>query len=160
MMLGRGAAIMDEVIAFLTANPGWSWMITAAVLFALDVMAPGFFLLWFGAAAAVVGLLVFAAPIAFTWQVLAFCGVSVLSVLLGRALWGGSRGVSDKPLLNQRARQLIGRDFVLATPIRSGRGRITAGDSLWSVKGPDMPAGTSVRVVDADGTVLIVEAAG
>ena len=41
-----------------------------------------------------------------------------------------------------------------------GRGRITAGDSLWSVKGPDMPAGSTVRVVDADGTVLIVEAAG
>ena len=84
----------------------------------------------------------------------------MLSVLAGRALWGGDRGgVSDKPLLNQRARQLVGRNFVLATPIQSGRGRITAGDSLWSVKGPDLPVGTSVRVVDADGTVLIVEAA-
>ena len=103
----------------------------------------------------------FAIPIAFTWQILVFCGVSVLSVLLGRALWGSDRGgESDKPLLNQRARQLIGRHFVLATPIHSGRGRITAGDSLWSVKGPDMPAGSTVRVVDADGTVLIVEAAG
>jgi membrane protein implicated in regulation of membrane protease activity len=152
---------MDAVIAFLTANPGWSWMITAAALFALDVMAPGLFLLWFGAAAAVAGLLVFAVPIDFTWQILAFCGLSVLSVLLGRALLGGNRGgLSDKPLLNQRARQLIGRNFVLATPIQSGRGRITAGDSLWSVKGPDMPAGSPVRVVDADGTVLIVEAAG
>lgn len=152
---------MDSVIVFLSDNPGWSWMIAAVVLFALEVMAPGFFLLWFGAAAAVVGLLVFAVPIEFTWQILAFCGVSVLSVLLGRALWGGDRvGVSDKPLLNQRARQLIGRNFVLATPIQGGRGRITAGDSLWSVKGPDMPAGAPVRVVDADGTVLIVEAAG
>jgi inner membrane protein len=152
---------MDYIITFLGANPGWSWMIVGAVLFALDVMAPGFFLLWFGAAAAVVGLIVFVIPIEFTWQILAFCGVSVLSVLLGRALWGSNRdGVSDKPLLNQRAKQLIGRNFVLATPIQSGRGRITAGDSLWSVKGPDMPAGSSVRVVDADGTVLIVEAAG
>ena len=152
---------MDSLAAFFSNNPGWSWMIVGAVLFALDIMAPGFFLLWFGAAAAVVGLIVFAIPIGFTWQVLAFCGVSVLSVLLGRAMWGSNRGgVSDKPLLNQRARQLIGRNFVLATPIQSGRGRITAGDSLWSVKGPDLPAGSSVRVVDADGTLLIVEAAG
>ena len=152
---------MDNVIVILTDNPGWSWMIAAAVLFALEVMVPGFFLLWFAAAAAVVGLLVLAVPLAFSWQILAFCGVSVLSVLLGRALWGSYRGeVSDKPLLNQRARQLIGRNFVLATPIQSGRGRITAGDTLWSVKGPDMPAGAPVRVVDADGTVLIVEAAG
>ena len=89
---------MDYIIAFLGANPGWSWMIAGAVLFALDVMAPGFFLLWFGAAAAVVGLIVFAIPIEFTWQILVFCGVSVLSVLLGRALWGSNRGgVSDKP---------------------------------------------------------------
>ena len=152
---------MDYVINVLAANPGWSWMIVGAALFALDVMAPGFYLLWFGAAAAVVGLIVFAIPIGFTWQILVFCGVSVLSVLLGRALWGSDRGgESDKPLLNQRARQLIGRHFVLATPIHSGRGRITAGDSLWSVKGPDMPAGSTVRVVDADGTVLVVEAAG
>ena len=120
---------MDDLFAFLAFNPGWSWMIAGAVLFALDVMAPGFFLLWFGAAAAVVGLMVFVYPIAFTWQVLAFCSVSVLSVLAGLALWGGDRGgVSDKPLLNQRARQLIGRNFVLATPITSGQGRITAGD--------------------------------
>lgn len=151
---------MDYVINFLAANPGWSWLIAGAVLFALDVMAPGFYLLWFGAAAAVVGFILFAIPLEFTWQVLVFCGVSVLSVLLGRAMWGGNRGgISDKPLLNQRARQLIGRDFVLATPIQSGRGRITAGDSLWSVKGPDLPAGSAVRVIDADGTVLIVEPA-
>ena len=58
---------MGSIDTFLTANPGWSWMIVGAVLFALDVMAPGFFLLWFGAAAAVVGLLVFAIPIEFTW---------------------------------------------------------------------------------------------
>lgn len=151
---------MDDIIAFLAFNPGWSWMIAGAVLFALDVMAPGFFLLWFGAAAAVVGLLVFAIPIEFTWQVLAFCGVSVLSVLAGRALWGGNRGgVSDKPLLNQRARQLIGRNFVLSTPITSGQGRITAGDSTWSVRGPDLPQGATVRVVDAEGTMLLVQPA-
>ena len=90
---------MDDLIAFLANNPGWSWMIVGAILFALDVMAPGFFLLWFGAAAAVVGLIVFAIPIGFTWQILVFCGVSVLSVLLGRALWGSNRGAeSDKPL--------------------------------------------------------------
>jgi membrane protein implicated in regulation of membrane protease activity len=85
--------------------------------------------------------------------------LSVLSVLLGRAMWGGSRGISDKPLLNQRARQLIGRTFVLATPIQSGRGRITAGDSTWSVRGPDLPQGATVRVVDAEGTMLLVQAA-
>jgi membrane protein implicated in regulation of membrane protease activity len=124
------------------------------------VLAPGFFLVWFAVAAVAVGLLLFAVPMDTQWQILAFCGFAVVSVLAGRALWGSDRaGVTDKPLLNQRARQLIGRTFSLATPIRGGNGRITAGDSQWSVRGPDMPAGALVKVTEADGTVLIVEAA-
>ncbi len=151
---------MDTVIIFLRDNPGWSWMIIGAALFALDVMAPGLFLLWFGVAAVVVGGIVFAVPLDFTWQILAFCAASVLSVLLGRSVLSGARGgASDRPLLNQRARQLIGRTFVLATPITSGQGRITAGDSTWSVRGPDLPQGTTVRVVGAEGTLLLVQAA-
>ena len=38
----------------------WTWMILAAILFALEVMSPGIFLMWFGMAAAVTGLLAFA----------------------------------------------------------------------------------------------------
>jgi membrane protein implicated in regulation of membrane protease activity len=151
---------LDNLAAFLAANPGWSWLIVGAALFVLDVMAPGLFLVWFGAGAAVVGAILFAVQLGFAWQILLFCGVSVLLVLLGRRFWSGTRGgVSDKPLLNKRARQMIGRNFALATPIQSGRGRITAGDSLWTVKGPDMPAGSAVHVIGAEGTVLIVEPA-
>ncbi len=95
------------------------------------------------------------------WQILIFCAASVISLLIGRALWGGRSGeAADNPFLNQRARQLVGRTFTLATPIHGGQGRITAGDGLWSVRGPDLPAGRLVRVTDAEGTVLIVEDAG
>jgi inner membrane protein len=151
---------LENLAAFLAANPGWSWLIAGVALFVLDVMAPGLLLVWFGAGAAVVGAILFAVRLSFAWQMLLFCGVSVLFVLLARTFWSGIRsGVSDKPLLNQRARQMIGRNFVLASAIESGRGRITAGDSLWTVKGPDMPAGSAVHVIGTDGTVLIVEAA-
>jgi membrane protein implicated in regulation of membrane protease activity len=152
--------VMSEIVVFFSSEPGWIWLIIAVALFTLDVLAPGFYMLWFGVAAGAVGLLVFAVPLPPLWQILAFCGASVLSLFIGRALWGGRRAnVSDKPFLNQRAQQLVGRTFVLATPIEGGRGRITAGDGLWSVRGPDMPQGSLVRVTDADGTVLIVEAA-
>ena len=33
----------------------WAWMILAAILFALEVMSPGIFLMWFGMAAAATG---------------------------------------------------------------------------------------------------------
>ena len=149
---------MESLIGFFAAEPGWVWLIIAAALFTLDVLAPGFFMLWFGVAAMAVGLLVFAVPLDVTWQIVAFCAASLISLMIARLLWGGKRSeLSDKPLLNERARQLVGRTFVLATAIRGGRGRITAGDGLWSVRGPDLPEGVLVRVTGADGTELVVE---
>ena len=40
--------------ALFTLGP-WNWMILAAILFVLEVMSPGIFLMWFGMAAAVTG---------------------------------------------------------------------------------------------------------
>jgi hypothetical protein len=33
------------------------------------------------------------------------------------------------------------------------------GDTVWKVKGPDLPAGARVRVVDVEGAVLVVTGA-
>ena len=151
---------MEAMVNFFSVEPGWAWLIIAVILFVLDIMAPGFYMVWFGLAAAAVGGLAFAVPMETEWQILAFCAACIGFLMIGRALWSGRRAeVSDKPLLNQRAQQLIGRTFVLATAIQSGQGRIRAGDGLWSVRGPNLPEGSAVRVTDADGTVLIVEAA-
>jgi membrane protein implicated in regulation of membrane protease activity len=150
---------MESIIGFFAAEPGWVWLIIAAALFTLDVLAPGFFMLWFGGAAAAVGVLVFAVPFDATWQIVAFCVASLISLMIARMLWGGKRGeISDKPLLNERARQLVGRTFVLATPIRGGRGRVIAGDGMWSVRGPELPEGALVRETGADGTEHVFEA--
>jgi membrane protein implicated in regulation of membrane protease activity len=91
---------MGSIVEFFSNEPGWIWLIIAVALFALDVLAPGFFMLWFGFAATVVGLLVFAVPLEPLWQILAFCAACIISLLIGRALWGGRRAnVSDKPLM-------------------------------------------------------------
>lgn len=151
---------MIEIYDFLSAEPGWVWLIVSVLLFTLDVLAPGFFIIWFGVAAIVTGAAVFMIPMDTVYQILTFCIASVASLLIGKALWGNSRGgESDKPLLNQRAEQLVGHTYTLATAIEGGRGRITAGDGLWAVRGPDLPQGTFVRVTAADGTELIVEKA-
>lgn len=151
---------METIVDLLSFEPGWVWLIVAAVLFALDILAPGFYMVWFGLAAASVGFLVFAVPIETNWQILAFCAACIGFLIIGRALWSGRRAdVSDKPLLNQRAQQLIGRTFVLVRPIQGGQGRIIAGDGVWSVRGPSLPEGALVRVTGSDGTVLLVEAA-
>ncbi len=151
---------MDWLNEVVSGESPWGWLALAAILFALDISAPGFFLVWFAIASAGTGALLFAVPLANPWPLLAFCGFSVLSLLLGRALWGSHREVeSDRPLLNQRGRQLVGQTFLLTDAIIGGRGRMKVGDTVWTVTGPSLPAGQLVRVKHAEGIVLTVEAA-
>ncbi|MBZ9794985.1 NfeD family protein [Mesorhizobium sp. ES1-4] len=136
----------------------WNWMVLGFVLLVVEVVAPGFFMLWIGIAALIVGavsLLVWDAAI-WTWQVqvLLFLVLSLVSAFAGKKLMGGRDQPTDQPLLNRRGAQMVGKMATLAEPIRDGRGRIKLGDTLWRVSGPDLPAGTQVRVTAAADTDL------
>jgi membrane protein implicated in regulation of membrane protease activity len=58
--------------------------------------------------------------------------------------------------LNRRAEAQIGRVVTLVEPIVDGRGKVRIGDTVWSASGPDLPAGSRVRVVAAHGALLEV----
>jgi inner membrane protein len=151
---------MEWLNIIVSGESAWGWLALAAILFALDVFAPGFYLVWFAIASTITGMLLFAAPLANPWPLVVFCAASVLSLLIGRALWGSHREIeTDKPLLNQRGRQLVGQTFVLTDAISGGRGRLKVGDSVWTITGPNLPAGELVRIKSAEGIVLTVEAA-
>jgi inner membrane protein len=145
--------------ALLALGP-WNWMILAAVLFLLEVMAPGIFLMWFGLAAAVTGILAFGLEIGWQWQLVWFCLLSLAAVLLALKYLRQHPLQSDRPLLNERALQHVGQCFDLVDPIMNGRGSVKIGDSIWRVEGPELPRGTRVRVLGANGTLLKVESAG
>jgi membrane protein implicated in regulation of membrane protease activity len=136
----------------------WVWMVLGFVLLVMEVIAPGIFMLWIGIAALLIGvvsLLIWDAEF-WTWQiqVLAFLAMSLVSTYVGKRLVGGRDDGTDQPLLNRRGAQMIGRMATLDEPIRDGRGRIKLGDTLWRVSGPDLPAGTQVRVTGAADTDL------
>jgi hypothetical protein len=145
---------MIETIAALGA---WSWMIAAAALFVLELMAPGIFFMWFGIAAVVTGLIMFRYDITWQWQLIWFCGLSLASALLAYKFLRKHPLESDQPLLNNRAAQLIGQNFDLIDPIVNGRGSIHSGDTIWRVEGPELPKGARIKVVGADGALLKVE---
>lgn len=138
---------------------GWLWLILGLLLFILEMLAPGSFLVWFGIAAVAVGLLTFAVDTGWQWQLIAFGLTSLVSLVIGRQFFGSASAEADRPFLNRRAQQLTGRTFILEQAIVSGRGRVRIGDTVWTVQGPDLPAGAQVLVTGADGTRLIVEAA-
>lgn len=146
-------------MAFGMQGAVFGWAIFALLLFGLEMLAPGAFMLWLGFAAGAMALLVWAFPeLSFLLQAVLFVALAVISVLVSRK-WFRSREISgDQPALNRRAEQLIGRVVPLERAIERGTGRVQIADAYWQVSGPDLPEGRSVRVVGVDGMTLTVEA--
>jgi Membrane protein implicated in regulation of membrane protease activity len=137
-----------------------TWAAAALLLIAAETLAPGAFMLWMGFAAVAVFLLVLLVPgVPVLAQVAAFVVLSFVSIQVYRKWFRNSGRTSDRPLLNRRAEQNIGVVAPLDQPIAGGRGRIRIGDAFWVVEGPELPAGTPVRVVAVDGMVLKVQEA-
>ena len=135
-----------------------TWAAVALLLMAAETLAPGAFMLWMGFAAAAVFLGVLLVPgIPVLAQVAAFVVLSFVSIQVYRRWFRKSGRQSDQPLLNRRAAQTIGLATPLDQAITGGRGRIKLGDAFWAVEGPDLPAGTPVRVVAVDGRTLKVQ---
>jgi len=82
-----------------------------------------------------------------------------VSIQVYRKWFRGRARESDRPTLNRRAFQHVGRVVALEQPITAGRGRVKIGDAFWIVQGPDLPVGTPVRVTGTDGMILQVEPA-
>ena len=137
-----------------------AWACLALLLIAAEVLMPGVFMLWLGIAAGVVFAVVLLVPgIPPPWQALGFIVLSFATIVIYRRFFGQLDERSDQPLLNRKAEQFVGKIFILDTAIVNGNGRIKMGDALWTVTGPELPAGTRVRVIAADSMILTVVAA-
>ena len=138
----------------------WNWLIFGIVLMGLELLAPGVFLIWLGFAALLVGLLSFAINPSWQLQILMFAVFAIAAVPLWRRLARSNSAVSKtNPFLNKRADALVGRVFTLERPIIDGSGTVRIDDTIWRVAGPDVPAGSRVKIVQADGASLTVAAA-
>lgn len=138
----------------------WHWFVLALVLGAIEMVLPGAAFLWLGLAAALVGLLLLLIPdLGVTGQLALFAVLSIAAIVATRLLPRPALEETDQPTLNRRALHYVGRTVTLESAIVNGRGRAFVGDTLWTVEGADLPAGASVRVIDADGTTLKVEPA-
>lgn len=135
----------------------WNWWILGIVLLCVELVAPGTFMLWFGVAAIIVGILSLFLDWSWQAQLITFGVLALLSVILSRLLLRKRPSEGEAPFLNRRADALVGRGFVLTEPIVNGRGRLSIDDTVWRIEGPDMPAGTHITVSGAHGSRLVVE---
>ena len=136
----------------------WHWWIIGLGLLSLEMLLPTeFVLVWMGVSAIVTGFLAWVLPLNWQIELILFGVLSVVSYFGYRKL----RPIieSDKPTLNRRGHSYVGRRFTLRDPIVNGIGTLHVDDSQWRISGPDLAAGSQVRVCEADGVMLTVERA-
>ena len=150
---------MNHMTNYIIELGAWSWLIFGALLLAIEVLAPGTYMLWVGVAALITGAAAITFGLGFEAQLIVFVTAAVLSVLVGRKFMTGRSDETDQPFLNERQDQLIGKTFTVTTAIKNGRGKVKVGDTVWSVNGPDSETGSQVRVTAVDGNRLTVEQA-
>ena len=141
-------------------DPLWWWVGAGALLGILEILLPGIFLIWIAIAAWITAAVVAVVPgMTLAVQLVIFVALAFVTVFAGRLYYARNPVESADPHLNTRTSRLIGQVVIVESAIENGKGRVRVGDGVWNACGPDVPAGTSVRIVAADGTVLTVELA-
>jgi membrane protein implicated in regulation of membrane protease activity len=137
----------------------WIWILGGLALFAFELLTPGgFFVIFFGVGALVVGLLSGLGLIHGPVEWLVFSGVSIVSLLLFR-----------KPLLDWMKQRegprapvdsLIGETAVLTEDLPAGGvGKAELRGTSWNVRareGSGLPRGQRTKVERVDGLTLWV----
>lgn len=138
-------------------SPAELWLIGGALLIVAEIIAPGFFLIWVGAAAVITGGATWVLGLSPDITFMVFAIVAVALVVSARTWLPYNAGSNPEPMLNQRAARLVGQTVRVEEPISAASGRVQVGDGAWSAKGCDAAVGTLVKITGTDGNILIVE---
>jgi len=127
------------------------------VLLIAEVIAPGFFLLFVGAAAIATGLFTVLFSLGIVPQLALFALYALLAVLIGRRFYANLPKDHADPLLNDRAGRLVGKVVTVTVAVDEHHGRVRVGDSEWSARGDPAAPGERVRITGIEGNCLTVE---
>jgi membrane protein implicated in regulation of membrane protease activity len=139
-------------------DPGWLWAIGGVLLLIAEVIAPGFFLVFIGAAAIATGLFTVLFDLGFVAQIGLFVIYSALFVLIFKRWYGEPEGPAAGTI-NEPAGRLIGRSVTVVETVDDHGGRVRVGDGEWNARGGPAAPGDKVRVTSVEGNCLIVERA-
>lgn len=135
----------------------WLWLTLGVLLAGLEMLVPGVYLIWLAGAAIITGGLTYLLGLSPAAQIIDFVFLSMIIVFSARRWLRDQPIVSSDPLLNRRGARLVGQTALVVESIEDGDGRVRVGDGEWLARGPNLAAGTKVRIAEVDGTVLIVE---
>jgi membrane protein implicated in regulation of membrane protease activity len=134
------------------------WIIIGLVLAALEMVVPGFILIWFGVAGVVTGILAFFIKSAY-WQLGIFAVLSGILVIASQII---SRRMSKPGSDPVGATRLIGVEGTVLRPIAPPEmGRVKVLGEEWRAESKTaLEEGTKVKITSVEGTHLVVEPAG
>lgn len=153
-----------DILAFLSGISPWWWIAAAILLFVLEMLTFTYFVIWIAAAAAVMGLIMFALPdLSGGAQLALFAVLSVALTVAGRFAMARmpEKTSPEDRALNQRAARLIGRVGKASGSFDGIEGAVEVDQIIWRARlSAGLAAdGTRLKVVGADGMTLICELA-
>lgn len=149
---------MDALLSGI--DPMMAWLIIGAVLMLLELIVPGVYLFWFGVAALAVGGLLSFIPLGFIMQILLFAIFSVIAVIIGVKVYKGKdQDITSQHLNQVRGKEYVGQTYTLTMDITNNNGQLPIGDSVWSIHGENLPAGTKIKITHLTGNTLHYEKA-
>ena len=138
----------------------WHWLILALLLLGGEVLGAAGFMLGAVAAALTMSLLLWL-DVDLSWQqqISIFAALSLVFSIIYWKRFRRFNQATETPQLNDRAAQLVGRQFTLDQSLVGGQGKQQIGDTLWKVQADsDLAAGTQVKVVAGANMALHIEA--
>jgi inner membrane protein len=148
---------MDWLDTLEALDPRWGWLAIGLFLAVAEMAIPGVFLIWLAGAALVTGLVTWLLPIGLPLQIVLFAVLAIVAVFSGKRWLAAHPVEAADPDMNDRGARLVGQTALVVQAIEFGNGRVKLGDSEWLAHGPNLAAGTHVRVSGSEGTVLLVE---
>lgn len=145
---------MTELLPHLVGP--WPWLVAGVVVLCTELLLPGMFLVWIGSALILVGAYQFFFELTFSIALISSVTLSIILVFIASKYIYPSETSASAEVLNERISGYIGRTYVLDWPIVNGRGKLRIDDTMWQIRGPDLPSGTEVRIHSFDGTQLHV----
>ncbi|OED45960.1 hypothetical protein ACH42_04340 [Endozoicomonas sp. (ex Bugula neritina AB1)] len=143
----------------LTDIEPWHWLIVSLLLFGLEALGAGGFLLGGAFAGVLLAVVLWLVPdMGWASQFMIFGAASLILTLTYWKLFRRVNEQSDRPELNNRTAMLVGSIVELSEDFPEGLGRIKIGDTLWKSRSPVMiPSGKKIKVVGYMGTTLEIE---
>ncbi len=151
---------MSEFFSYLSHWGVWEWSTFGLILMILELIMPGTFIIWFGLGAIMTGVIIAFVPLTVSGQLATFAVCSAISLFFGffvyKRIFGANKEVAQKNKTG--AHKYIGQSFKVVEAIEDDLGKVAVGDTVWLAKSKHPIAkGRRAKVIDVEGTVLIVE---